>query len=69
MAIRGDYMRKMIIDIDNSESVQAAVNQVSKSWFDPVEMYAGLKADGRTNSSGFWAIATQMMTDVSGFLG
>jgi hypothetical protein len=62
-------MREMIIDLDNSESVQAAVSQVSEGWFDPVEMYAGLKADGKTNSSGFWGIATQMLTDVSGFLG
>ena len=59
----------MIIDIDNSESVQAAVEKVSKDWFDPVEMYAGLKTDGTTNSSGFWGIATQMLADVSGFLG
>ncbi|MCG6537372.1 MAG: hypothetical protein L7F78_22340, partial [Syntrophales bacterium LBB04] len=59
----------MIIDIDNSESVQAAVNQVSEGWFDPVEMYVGLRADGKTSSSGFWGIATQMLTDVSGYLG
>lgn len=58
----------MIIDIDNPESVRAVVSQVSKGWFDPVEMYAGLKADGKTNSSDFWHIATQMLFDVSGFL-
>ena len=62
-------MREMIIDIDNSESVQGAVSQISEGWFNPVEMYAGLKANGTTNSSGFWGISTQMLSDVSGFLG
>ncbi len=42
---------------------------VSKDWFDPVEMYAGLKAAGKTDSSGFWGIAGKMLTDVSNFLG
>ncbi len=59
----------MIIDIDNSESIQAAVNQVSEGWFDPVEMYSSLKDNGKTNSSEFWGVATQMLADVSGFLG
>jgi hypothetical protein len=59
----------MIIDIDNSESVQAAVSQISDGWFDPVKMYADLKANSNTNSSGFWNIATHMLNDVSGILG
>ena len=64
-------MRKIIIiiDIDNSESVQAAVSQISEDWFAPVEMCADLKTNGKTNSLNFWSIATQMLTDVSGFLG
>jgi hypothetical protein len=62
-------MREIIIDIDNSESVQAAVSRVSGGWYAPVEMYADLKANGKTNSPNFWGIATQMLTDVSGFLG
>lgn len=61
-------MREMTIDIDNSESVQAAVSRISDGWFDPVKMYAGLKADGKTNSLNFWKVTTQMLTDVSGFL-
>jgi len=63
------YMREMIIDIDNSETVQAAVSRVSEGWFDPVEMYADLKANGKTNSPNFWGIATQMLLDISGFFG
>ena len=62
-------MREMIIDIDNSETVQAAVSRVSEGWFDPVEMYADLKANGKTNSPNFWGIATQMLLDISGFFG
>jgi len=62
-------MREIIIDIDNSESVQTAVSQLSEGWFNPVELYTGLKANGKTNSSGFWGIATKMMSEVSGFLG
>jgi hypothetical protein len=62
-------MREMTIYIDNSESVQAAVNRISEGWFDPVKMYAGLKADGKTISSNFWNVTTRMLTEVSGFLG
>jgi hypothetical protein len=46
-------MVEMIIDIDNLESVQSAMEQACKDWFDPVEMYAGLKTAGKTDSSGF----------------
>ncbi|MFC1867190.1 hypothetical protein ACFL0H_03545 [Thermodesulfobacteriota bacterium] len=59
----------MIIDIDNSESVQTAVSRISEGWFDPTEMYADLKANGKTNSPDFWGIATHMRTYASGFLG
>jgi hypothetical protein len=59
----------MIIDIDDSESVHAAVNRISEGWFDPGELYADLKANGKTDSSDFWHIASQMLTDVSGLLG
>ncbi len=62
-------MRQMIIDIDNSDSVHAAVQHISKDWFDPVKIYAGLKAAGKTESSGFWCPGTHMLTAVSGFLG
>jgi len=61
--------RDMIIDIDNLKLVYVAVCRISQGWFDPVEMYASLKADGKTNSSGFWGIATHMLADMSGYLG
>ena len=62
-------MREIIIDIDNSESVQGAVIGLSEGWFDPVETYADLKSNEKTKSPDFWAIDGQMLTDVSGFLG
>jgi hypothetical protein len=61
-------MKKMIIDIDNSNSVQFAVSQLSKDWFEPEEMYYCLKANGNTNSLDFWHIHTKMLAEVSGFL-
>lgn len=57
-------MKEMTIDIDNSESVQAAVSRISDGWFDLVKIYGGLKADGKTNSLNFWNVITQMLTDV-----
>lgn len=62
-------MREMVIDIDNSDSLQASVSRLSEGWFDPVKMYADLKANEKTNSPDFWGSAVQMLTDVSGFLG
>ena len=62
-------MREITIDIDNIESVKAAVSRISSGWFEPEKMYVGLKADGKTNSPNFWGVTTWMLTDVSGFLG
>jgi len=59
----------MIINIDDQESVQAAMGQISKDWFEPVEMYDDLKITGKTDSPDFWFIAEHMLADVSGFLG
>jgi len=60
---------KMIIDIDDQKSVQDAMERISKDWFDPAKMYVGLKAAGKTDSSGFWHIASNMLADVSSSLG
>jgi hypothetical protein len=62
-------MREMTINIDHRETVQAAMEQVSKGWFNPVEMYANLKSAGKTGTSGFWGITSHMLADVSRFLG
>ena len=59
----------MIIDIDDPKSVQAAMEGIARDWFDPAGLYAGLKVGGKTDSSGFWAIPTRMLADVSEFLG
>jgi hypothetical protein len=62
-------MREMIIDIDDSKSVQAAVGRFSEGWFNPEEMYSDLKTDGKTNSPEFWGVTTHLLADVSGSLG
>jgi len=59
----------MIIDIDNRESVQAAIELITKDWFDPEEIYMRLKAAGETYSSGFWNIHTDMVAAMSCLLG
>ena len=59
----------MIIDIDNRESVKAAMEDISSDWFNPAEIYAGLKTDGKTDSSGFWGETAHMLTDISGYIG
>ncbi|PKN88716.1 MAG: hypothetical protein CVU51_03615 [Deltaproteobacteria bacterium HGW-Deltaproteobacteria-1] len=55
----------MIIDIDDQESVQVATEQISKDWFVTADLYADLKTTGKTDSSGFWGITTQMLADVT----
>lgn len=62
-------MRAMIIDIDDSDSLFAAVRRLSEGWFDPQGMYENLKANGKTNSPDFWRITTRMLADVSEYLG
>lgn len=59
----------MIIDIDNKESVQAAMERISKDWFDPAELYNGLKTAAKTDSLGFWCETAHMLADVSSCLG
>ena len=60
--------REMILDIDNSNSVQALVNTVSKHWFNPESMYSELKTLGKTNLPYFWGITTCLLADVSDYL-
>lgn len=55
----------MIVDIDNSESVQALVGRVSEYWFDPKGMYCDFKANGKTNSPDFWAITDRLLANIS----
>ena len=61
-------MREIIINIDDSNSVQAVVSRVSEEWFNPEEMYSDLKTNGKTKSSEFWAVHTHLLADVSGAL-
>ena len=55
----------MILDIDNSESVQAVVNKLTEYWFNPDKMYSDLKANGKTNSPDFWGITDHMIDNIS----
>lgn len=63
------YMKKIIIDIDDSESVETLVDMVSEHWFNPKEMYSDLKANGKTNSPNFWNVTEHLLSDVSEYLG
>lgn len=58
----------MIVDIDNSESVQALVGKVLEYWFDPKGMYCDFKANGKTNSPDFWAITDRLLANISEYL-
>jgi hypothetical protein len=62
-------MREMIVDIDNSESVQALLGKICESWFDPKQLYFDLKANGKTNSPDFWGINHLLFTEISNYLG
>jgi hypothetical protein len=55
----------MIIDIDNRESIQSAIELITKDWFNPEEIYVRLKAAGKTHSSGFWNTHTDMVAAMS----
>ena len=59
----------MIVDIDNRESIQTAIELITKNWFNPAEMYVHLRAAGKTDSSGFWNIHTDMVAAISCLLG
>jgi hypothetical protein len=58
----------MILDIDNSASVQAFVKKVTEEWFNPDTMYTDLKTSGKTNSSHFWGITDHMVDIISEYL-
>jgi hypothetical protein len=55
----------MIVDIDNRESIKTAIELITKGWFNLDEMYARLKATGKTDSSGFWNIHADMLAAIS----
>jgi len=62
-------MGKMIIDIDDSRSVQSFVAQVTEGWFNPEKVYFDLKASGNTDSTDFWCgNPTHLLSDVSASL-
>ena len=62
-------MKKMIIDIDDSSSVQSFVAQVTEGWFNPEKVYFDLKASGKTDSTDFWCEnPTHLLSDVSASL-
>lgn len=57
----------MIVDIDNSESVQAFVNKITQNWFNPDKVYYALRANGKT-STNFWHITDVLLDSISGCL-
>jgi len=59
----------MIIDIDNSSSVQSFVSMITSDWFDIDGMYYDLKSDPQTNWTNFWNITDSMINIISNCLG
>ncbi|VAX33784.1 hypothetical protein MNBD_NITROSPIRAE03-1273 [hydrothermal vent metagenome] len=59
----------MIIDIDNSSSVQSFVSKITSDWFDIDGIYYDLKSDSQTNWTNFWNITDSMINIISNFLG
>jgi len=58
----------MILDIDNSKSVQTFVRKITSGWFDVDSMYYDLKSDSQTNWSNFWTISDSMINTISNYL-
>lgn len=58
----------MILDIDNSESVQAFVRTITSCWFDIDSMYHNLKSGRQTNWSDFWTFSDCMIGIISNYL-
>ena len=59
----------MIIDIDNSSSVQSFVSMITSGWFDIDGIYYDLKSDSQTNWTNFWNITDSMIDIISNCLG
>lgn len=55
----------MIIDIDNSESVQPFVKKITKDWSDIDTLYAEIKAESFTSSSNFGAVTDDLLDVVA----
>ena len=58
----------MILDIDNSNSVQSFVIKITANWFDIDSMYYALKSDSQTNWGDFWNITDYMIEIASNYL-
>lgn len=59
----------MILDIDNSISVQSFVREITSAWFDIDSMYYDLKSDSQTNWKKFWYYQDCMIKIISNYLG
>lgn len=64
----GGVIKLMILDIDNSKSVQTFVKKITSDWFDIDSMYYGLKSDSQTNWTDFWNITDNMINTISNYL-
>ena len=69
MAEAHRYMKAMILDIDNSGSVESFVSRITANWFDVNSMYFALKFDSLTNLTNFWNITDYMVDKISNYLG
>ena len=58
----------MILDIDNSSSVQSFVSKITSDWFDIDSIYYDLKSDLQTNWANFWNITDGMIDIISNCL-
>ena len=58
----------MILDIDNSSSVQSFVSKITSDWFDIDSIYYNLKSDLQINWGNFWNITDSMIDIISNCL-
>ena len=58
----------MILDIDNSGTVQSFVSKITSDWFDIDSMYYELKTDSQTNWTDFWNITDSMLNIIANYL-
>ncbi len=62
------YIKFMILDIDNSSSVQSFVSKITKDWFDIDSMYYALKSKSHINWTDFWNTTDYMVDIISNYL-
>lgn len=58
----------MIVDIDSKTSVLSVVRNLTADWFSVDDLYAKIKAAGKTDSSGFWNITSTMLDTIANYL-